>query len=346
MVSLFENAVEELVRKQDELDERLIEGLSDASRSQARWFGAQIRGCSSAWRRDLVQRMVTMVERRFEMDFGTLFRACLDADDPEVRRLAIEGLWEDTRPDLARRLVARLAGDKDVRVRTAAASALGRFVFMAECDELDAELSARIRQALENVIMEGGDVDLTRHALESVAYINDGKIRAMIEDAYEHESQRMRESAVFAMGRSADTYWSDTILLELRAPSPAMRYEAVRAAGEMMLRNAVSLVIELVDDSDAEVRIMAVWALGQIGGKQARTVIERLIKSEDEAMVMAAEEALSELEFAKGGMELFVHEVSDETDLYPDDYDDVIEDDEDAVDDVTDEWDGDALRLP
>ncbi len=345
MVSLFENVVEELISNQGELDERLIEGLSDASRSQARWFGAQLCRCSSAWRRDLIQRMVSMAERRFEIDFGTLFRVCLEDEDPEVRRLSIEGLWEDMRPDLARRLVTRLAEDTDVRVRTAAASALGRFVFMAECDELDAELAARIRQTLENVIMEGGDVDLTRRAIESVAYINDANIRAMIEDAYEHESLRMRESAVFAMGRSADTYWSDTILHELRAASPAMRYEAVRAAGEMMLRNAVSLVIDLVDDSDAEVRAMAVWALGQIGGKQARTVIERLVKSDDEAMAVAAEEALSELEFATGGLEMFVHEVSDEADLYDDDYDDAIEDDEAAAD-VTDEWDGDALRLP
>jgi len=343
MASLFEQTVHEIVDSDCELDDRLIEGLSDPSRSEAKWFGAQIRGCAPARRRDLIQRMVAITERRFEVDFCLLFRACLEDDDPVVRRLSIEGLWEDARPDLARRLVARLLEDADVGVRTAAATALGRFVFMAECEEIDAELAARIRAALENVIGENRDVDLVRRAVESIAFVNDAKTRAIIEDAYAHESPRMRESAVFAMGRSADAYWSDMVLFELRAVSPAMRYEAARAAGEMMLRAAVLPVIELVEDPDAEVRAMAVWALGQIGGKQARAVIERLVKSDDEAMAVAAEEALSELEFAQGGLEMFVHEVSDEEVLYADDLDGV--DDED-VEDITDEWDGDALRLP
>lgn len=343
MASLFEQTVHEIVGSDCDLDDRLIEGLSDPSRSEAKWFGAQIQGCAPARRRDLIQRMVAITERRFEVDFCWLFRACLEDDDPVVRRLSIEGLWEDARPDLARRLVARLLEDADVGVRTAAATALGRFVFMAECEEIDAELAARIRAALESVIGENGDVDLVRRAVESIAFVNDAKTRAIIEDAYAHESQRMRESAVFAMGRSADAYWSDMVLFELRAVSPAMRYEAARAAGEMMLRAAVLPVIELVEDPDSEVRAMAVWALGQIGGKQARAVIERLVKSNDEAMAVAAEEALSELEFVQSGLEMFVHEVSDEEALYADDLDGV--DDED-VEDITDEWDGDALRLP
>lgn len=340
MTSLFDQTVEAIVSSDRRLDERLIQGLSDASRDQADWFRCQIARCSAARRQDLFRSMVDLAERRFEMDFVLLFRASLDDEDPIVRRLCIEGLWEDVRPDLARRLVERLVEDGDAGVRAAAASALGRFVFMAECDEIDADLGARIRVALEGVIMQGGDIDVVRRAVESIAYINDARTRAIIEDAYEHESQPMRESAVFAMGRSADTYWSDTVMQELRAASSAMRYEAARAAGEMMLRSAVTPLIELVDDPDAEVRAMAVWALGQIGGKRARAVIERLLKGPDEALAAAAEDALNELEFASGRMEMFVHEVSEDDALLMDEYEDAVEEDS------TDDWDGDALRLP
>jgi len=336
MGSLFDATVTAIVGTDRDLDERLIQGLSDATRSQAQWFRTQFASCPPARRRDLFQRMVDLSEQRFEIDFSSLFRACLDDEDAVVRRLCIEGLWEDTRPGLARRLIARLRDDNDLEVRAAAASALGRFVFMAECDEIDAALGARIRAALESVIMEGADIEVMRRAIESIAYINDARTRAIIEDAYKHESQRMRESAVFAMGRNADTHWRETILLELRAALPAMRYEAARAAGEMMLRSAVIPVIELVEDPDAEVRAMAVWALGQIGGKRARAVIERLVKGSDEALAAAAEEALAEIEFTSASMDLFVYNVSE------DDGSSEGEDEEDASED----WDGDALRLP
>ena len=342
MASLFDRAVEAILSSDKDLDESLVQGLSDASRSQARAFRSQIARCSTARRQDLFRRMVDLAERRFELDFVWLFRACLEDDDATVRRLCIEGLWEDERPDLAPRLVDRLLNDSDVDVRAAAASALGRFVYMAEGDELEPDLGARIRVALESVIMQGEDIEVIRRAVESMGFINDARARAIIEDAYEHDAQSMRESAMFAMGRSGDSYWGDTIMMELRAAAPAMRYEAARAAGEVMHRPAVTRLIELVDDPVAEVRSMAVWALGQIGGKRARAVVERLLDGPDEVLAAAAEDALSELEFAAGTMEMFVHEFSDDDTLILDDY--ASPDDDD--DELDDDWDGDALRLP
>ena len=48
---------------------------------------------------------------------------------PEVRRLAIEGLWEDERLDLMRRLITLLESDPSDMVRAAAATSLGRYVY-------------------------------------------------------------------------------------------------------------------------------------------------------------------------------------------------------------------------
>ncbi|MGC9359296.1 MAG: HEAT repeat domain-containing protein [Anaerolineae bacterium] len=342
MVSLFDQTVETIVGSDADLDDRLVQGLSDAGRRQAEAFRTRMTACPATRRQDLFQKMVDLSERRFELDFVWLFRACLEDEDATVRRLCIQGLWEDDRPDLARRFLDRLLHDEDVGVRAAAATALGKFVYEAECFELDPDLGARIRVALEGVIMQGDEIEVARRAVESMAFINDARTRAIIEDAYEHEEQCMRESAMFAMGRSADAYWGDTVMLELRAALPAMRYEAARAAGEIMYRPAVARLIELVDDPDAKVRTMAVWALGQIGGKQARAAIERLLQGPDEALAAAAEDALHELDFATGVMEMFVHELDEEDGVIPDGS--LFEDEDDDV--LDDDWDGDALRLP
>jgi len=67
-----------------------------------------------------------------------------------------------------------------------------------------------------------------------------------------------------------------------------------------------------------------------------------LLDGPDEVLAAAAEDALSELEFAAGTMEMFVHEFSDDDTLILDDY--ASPDDDD--DELDDDWDGDALRLP
>jgi HEAT repeat protein len=83
-----------------------------------------------------------------------------------------------------------------------------------------------------------------------------------------------------------------------------MRYEAARACGELQVRRAVPALIELISDSDREVRVAAVTALGQIGGKRARQVLERLCQDGDEVMQLVAEDALAELELAEQPLNL------------------------------------------
>ncbi len=190
---------------------------------------------------------------------------------------------------------------------------LGRFVFLAECDELDTPRMAKIRQALERAIEDPQeDSEVIRRAIESISYINDERVRGIIDRAYEQGDSRMRESAVFAMGRSADLIWSETVLEELQDTSAAMRYEAARACGELQLKRAVGPLIRLVQDPDREIQGMAIWSLGQIGGERARMALERFAESDDALLSTAALEALDELEFAVRPMDLLVHE-ADET---------------------------------
>ena len=118
-----------------------------------------------------------------------------------------------------------------------------------------------------------------------------------IELAYAGNEQLLRESALVAMGRSMLARWLPTIGAALGSASPALRYEAARAAGEMAeSARALALPLaSLIDDSDSEVALAAIWALGQVGGDFARGALQRARKGRDETRGQAADDALEEM---------------------------------------------------
>jgi HEAT repeat protein len=347
MLSEFDLALSELRDETRPLSSQALVRLSGASREQTAAFARAWRDLGQERKREAITQMVELAEANFELDFAALLRSCLDDQDPLVRKHAIEGLWEDERPSLVEPLIRILSSDPDVQVRATAAVSLGRFVFMGECEELEARRAEAIRQALKKVIRNPQeDPEVVRRAIESIAYVNDDEVRGIIDNAYEHGDGLMRESAVFAMGRSAELLWADTVLEELQDLAAGMRYEAARACGEMQLKRAVGPLIKLVQDPDREVQGMAVWALGQIGGERARLALERWAESDDESLSTSAQEALDELDFAVRPMDLLVHE-EDETGYTEfelmdgeadDEYGDLpdVDDDEEWTDDVID----------
>ncbi len=280
-----------------EINREFLERLSGVSRREAPLFAERLARLPEVRRLEIVAGMAYYANEDFALDFNELFRACLGDESALVRRQAVEGLWEDERPDLAPRLVELLRGDPSPEVRAAAAEGLGRFVFLAECEELDEARANEIRLALELCIRSAQEpVQVRRRAVESIAFINDDAVRRIIDSAYADENLQMRQSAVFAMGRNADPFWAETVHAELSSDMPAMRYEAVRAAGNMGLRQAVPTLIRLIhNERDEEIQLMAVWALGQIGGKRAEQALQRLTEGDNVALAEAAEEALEEL---------------------------------------------------
>ncbi|MHB0859542.1 MAG: HEAT repeat domain-containing protein, partial [Anaerolineae bacterium] len=283
--------------------------LSGPSRAEGEQFGAWLSGVALLRRREIMVRMVELVHDSFEIDYVALFRQALADGDPEVRRLAVEGLWEDECVDLIEPLRNLMLQDPDTGVRAAAAGALGRFVLMGEFEELDARRASSIRRSLEEVVRNPSEaLDVVRRAIESIAYINDDIIRSIIERAYAHDDDRLRESAVFAMGRNADTCWSDTVLGELEGGSSAMRLEAARACGELQLEQAVSQLIKMAEEEEPQIQGMAIWTLGQIGGKRARVALTTWADSDDDRVRIAATEALEEIDLLSAPMDLFVQD--------------------------------------
>jgi len=302
----FEEALALVCDEAQPLSRSVIAFLSGAGRSEVSRF-AECWGRMSAGRqRELITTMVEMAEADFQMDFVAIFRWALQAEDPQVREQAVEGLWEDEQPSLVDPLVRLMRNDPVATVRARAASSLGHLALLAELGDLPEDRADRLREALLQTIDDPGeDLEVRRRAIESIAYLSDAPVRRIIDEAYAAADEAMRISTVFAMGRTADPHWAPQVTDELSSPNPAMRYEAARAAGEIGLKQAVGHVIRLLNDPDSEVRQMAAWALGQIGGPQARRALKICESSQDEALRDAAEEALGELDFASAPLDMF-----------------------------------------
>jgi HEAT repeat protein len=260
-------------------------------------------------RQEIISRLVEMTEADFEVDFSEVFKICLPDDDPQVRAAAIEGLWEVEDVTLIRPLVRALTQDSSQIVREAAAISLSRFARSAELGHLPARLADLVWDALwQAVHNQEEDLDVRRRAIESLAYFDRPEVTQVIERAYRDEESTMRLSAVFAMGRSADEDWSKYILDELQSYDPEMRFEAARACGELKLAGSVPTLSQMTADKDPEVKLAAVWSLGQIGGPESRRVLEICVKMGDEALQDAAHAALSEMDYLEEAIDLSLYD--------------------------------------
>jgi HEAT repeat protein len=246
----------------------------------------------------IVAALDELSEDTVEFDFQPVFRFLLDDGEAAVRAAAVDGLWEDERISTMDRLIALLsdpAGD----VRVAAALGLGRFAYRAELGEMPAADGARVLNALLGVVADPEQpLDVRRRAVEGLGYFaNSNEAQAEVGRAYAHPEQLVRESAVAAMGRSMRATWHPYIERELKSVSPAMRYEAARAVGELGEDGQPMLpsLVPLVEDEDSEIAMAAMWALGQVGGPHAKRVLQRLARSQDPARKQAALDALEEL---------------------------------------------------
>lgn len=275
-----------------------LKALSNLGPETLKGFWATWRQFPAERRLAIVVELDAMAEDNVDLDFRPVFRACLSDADPDVRAAAVVGLWEDESERTMERLIALIDDDAGL-VRAAAVVALARFAYRAEVGELPAAAGQRILAALLRAVTDPEQPpEVRRRAVEGLGYFAGSKeAQAEIGRAYAHSELMMRESAVLAMGRSMRPTWFPYIERELKSPSPALRYEAARAVGEIGEdgRPLLTALLPLVDDEDIEISQAAIWSLGQVGGPSAKRVLERLARSKDEARRQAARDALDEL---------------------------------------------------
>lgn len=285
-----------------------LRGLSGLTRRQFAELAERWTALPDAIRRRIVRDMVELAEDNVDLDFAeVLKRALLDAD-PEVRRTAIEGLWESEESQVAGELMRLAEGDPSDPVRSAAAGGLGRFAYLHELGRLDPALGEHVRETL-TALFENEDepLDVRRRAIEALSFISGETTHDLIVDAYRDDDPKMHASAIHAMGRSCDPAWVEVLLGELRSPLAEHRYEAARALGEMEDPAAVPELVKSLQDQDREVRVAAVGALGQIGGSQAKRALMQATTNPDEVLADAASAALDELNFGEDPIAFRLH---------------------------------------
>lgn len=291
----------------------LLHALSGPSASEVAIWTERWPAIATDHRRRLARQMLESAEADFQLDFRRLFEAVLDDPDAEVRATAVDGLWEATDLGLIDRLDGMLAHDGDQEVRARVATALGPFV---ERGEFEDRAAARVARALEHLVAVAEDeaepIEVRRRAIESAGYADRDDVRALIGRMLASPTGALRAGALRAMGHSADETWAGAVLGCLEHAEPEIRFEASRAAGELQIEDAVpQLSVLAVEDADRQIRVEAIWALGEIGGPRARRVLERLaerIGDEDDELANAVDDAIATAALTDGdvGWDAFV----------------------------------------
>jgi HEAT repeat protein len=273
----------------------LLSGLTSEELAAFRTVWSSI---SKTRKEDLLGTLVELSEENLELDFSAIFRSCLKDAHDDVRVKAVRGLWECEDRVAIRPLVEVLKDDPSEEVRAAAATALAKFAEMAQEGKLLSRDGERIREALLAIIHgENEGLEVRRRAIEAVASFNSQEIDQIIQDAFDSGEAVLRQSAIYAMGRSSDSQWLPTVLQEATHTSPAIRYEAASACGQLGDESIVPQLIQLIKDDDLQVQISAVQALGNIGGSLAKRALQQCAKLGDEALEEAAQAALHDIEF-------------------------------------------------
>jgi HEAT repeat protein len=136
--------------------------------------------------------------------------------------------------------------------------------------------------------------------------------------------------------------WSPEIMEELSSEYAEMRYEAARAAGELELKPALQRLAELAYEDDIEIQEMAIWALGEIGGKAANQVLANLAELAEVTDDLELADAVAEAQAAAtlvGEDSLPLFDFGDLDDELDDDLDDDLLSLEALADGEDDEYD-------
>ncbi|MCY3718961.1 MAG: HEAT repeat domain-containing protein [Anaerolineaceae bacterium] len=277
-------------------------GFSDMDEVRLERFGLVWQEVQPARRASLLRHLTEAGESNVDLNYRAPGMLALRDPAAAVRRAAIELLWEDESRELLRELLVLTQRDQALSVRSAAASALGRYVLAAELGKIESGRGVAVQQVLSEIwLNHREDSELRRRALESLANSSAAIVPGAILEAWRSDDHELRASALYAMGRSCDQRWEEIVLDALRHDDPALRYEAVRASGDLEILTAVPVLGELLQDQDAEIRGAAIQALGDTGGSSAISLLQQLAaeaeEESDETLLEAVEEALENASF-------------------------------------------------
>jgi HEAT repeat protein len=294
----FQKLIDALLDVETPLNPRYLYRLSDLESPELEQLQA-VWPKIPAWRRQaLLNDIEELNESDMLLSFESLGRLALQDDDAKVRLLAVHILWESEEKNLIPTFIRLMTTDPDSEVRAASASALGRFVYAGELEEIPQHTLQKIEDVLLATVNGSDAPEVRRSALESLGYSSRDEVTSLVEKAFASDDKYWKASSLFAMGRSANQRWTPTVLAMLQSNLPLLRSEAARAAGELEITEAVPTLLDLLDDPDDNTRQASIWSLSQIGGEGVRDALQSLYDETDsEQELELLESALDNLTF-------------------------------------------------
>ena len=297
-ITPIEEIIDELLHGETPLNTRFLHRLSDLVDEEFLLIKKAWPNIL-AWRRQaLLEDLEALYAKDTLLSFEGVCRIALEDSNPQVRFLALRSFLEYEVADLIPNFIQTMIEDKDEEIRALAAQNLGKYVYLGEVESLAKEKQENIEAHLLKVA-HGSDSSLVRRkAIESLGYSSHKDVPDLISEAYNSNRNDWIASALFAMGRTIDPRWEPEIIKMLRNPVKEIRFEAIKAAGELEISSSRKILMEYLEDPDSEIRIAAIWALARIGGEGIRTILLDILQEtefEEEALII--EEALDHLIF-------------------------------------------------
>lgn len=327
----FQEVLEAMLNESKPFHPRYLYRLSDLEADELE----QLEG---AWSQVVVRRrqailedIETLGETNYTLSFEDFCRFTAQDSDPHVRELSVRVLWEYDNPKLIPLYLNLLSHDSSPDVRAVAAAALGKHVYLGETEDLSQKILDEIVDRLLQVYRSSEPQVVRCRALESLGFSSRKEIANLIENAYHSGNQDWIASSLIAMSRSAQNRWEPHILEMLSSDVDDIRYEAVRAAGELELKKARPILLDMLDEPDSDMRMAVIWSLSQIGGEGVEDTLIRLYEeTEDEEEADFIDSALDNLSFTEG-MQLYslFEYSSDENDEDDEDWEMFYDSDED-----------------
>ena len=295
----FQEIINELVHGETPLNQRLLHRLSDLIEEETSLL-KEVWSDIIEWRKQaLLEDLETLYARDTLLSFESICKIALEDQNPQIRFLALRSLQEYEVVDLIPTFIEIMILDEDEELRALAAANLGKYVYLGEVEAISKQKKDNIENNLLNVAQGSDSSIVRRKAIESLGYSSHKKVPQLIKDAYNSQQAEWVASALFAMGRTIDPRWRTEIIKMLNSPIHEVRFEAIKAAGELELSESRRILIEYLDDQNQEIRMASVWALANIGGENTQAILEDVLQRIDleEEEISIIEEALDHLIF-------------------------------------------------
>ncbi|MFH1568240.1 MAG: sigma-70 family RNA polymerase sigma factor [Gemmatimonadota bacterium] len=156
-------------------------------------------------------------------------------------------------------------------------------------EEIDPLVRAAVCRHLA-ALVQTDDASVRDAAVTALGLLGQPEDAPALRACLGHAEVSTQVAAIYGLKDLGDAACAAELVRLARQGGTPARRAALQALGQLRVAAAAPVAVELV--SDPEVRPQAITALGEIGGAEARAVLEGLIRSGDRQLVRLASSAL------------------------------------------------------